>query len=287
LHILAHRELPGLHLEFGLSKNAEPAIIREPMSRTERLFLSRSIMQSKILSLPVVLRGLLALGIVAAIVGLPCLYYRWTYNDARRFRVVEAGKLYRSGRLTAQGLAEVLQQYKIRTVINLMEEEAEPELPRTFFGGGSVKESQVCEQNGARMVFLQADLVSRRQIEHLRPSGIDQFLKIMDDPSKHPVLLHCRAGLHRTGVLTAVYRMEYDNWSKQRAWLELRKCGFGEWNCFSDNDYIYQYLFTYEPGLRNYTGKLPQTPEPPAALEVSTQEVPSATAASTTSEPAH
>lgn len=242
-------------------------------------------MQRKNLPLPVVLRGILALGIMAAIAGLPFLYYRWTYDNAKRFRVVDNGKLYRSGRMTAEGLAKILRQYKIRTVINLMDEEQDPVLRGTYFGGGAVKERDVCEQNGAHMIFLSANLVSRRQVEQRRPEGIDQFLKIMDDPSKQPVLLHCRAGLHRTGVLAAVYRMEYDNWSRQRAWMELRRCGFGEWNCFSDNDYIYQYLFTYEPGLRNYTGDLPQTPEPPAALEISTAVHPS-TAASTT-EPAH
>jgi hypothetical protein len=72
----------------------------------------------------------------------------------------------------------------------------------------------------------------------------------MDDPANYPVLLHCRAGLHRTGVLTAVYRMEYNHWSAGRAWQEMRDFGFGEMNCYADNVYIDQYICRYTPGLR-------------------------------------
>ena len=34
----------------------------------------------------------------------------------------------------------------------------------------------------------------------------------MDDPDSYPVLIHCNAGLNRTGVMVAVYRMEYQGW---------------------------------------------------------------------------
>jgi tyrosine-protein phosphatase SIW14 len=73
----------------------------------------------------------------------------------------------------------------------------------------------------------------------------------MDDPTNYPVLIHCRAGLHRTGVLAAVYRMEYDGIGSEEAIQELKAHGFGEWPCTSANDYIKQYILTYRRGLRN------------------------------------
>jgi protein tyrosine/serine phosphatase len=76
---------------------------------------------------------------------------------------------------------------------------------------------------------------------------IDQFLALMDDPSNHPVLLHCKAGLHRTGVLTAVYRMEYDGWDSAAALAELKANGFGDINATAANDYIQQYILNYRP----------------------------------------
>jgi protein tyrosine/serine phosphatase len=59
--------------------------------------------------------------------------------------------------------------------------------------------------------------------------------------------LHCKAGLHRTGVLTAVYRMEYEGWSPQQALAELKANGFGDSKATSANDYIVQYILAYRP----------------------------------------
>ena len=61
-------------------------------------------------------------------------------------------------------------------------------------------ESELCRQLGVRYVFLGPDLVSRKRVPYDRPPAIDRFLTLMDDPETYPVLLHCRAGLHRTYV---------------------------------------------------------------------------------------
>ena len=52
------------------------------------------------------------------------------------------------------------------------------------------------------------------------------FLAVMDDPANHPVLVHCFAGVHRTGTLCAVYRMEYQGWAADRAIAEMEGYGF-------------------------------------------------------------
>ena len=76
---------------------------------------------------------------------------------------------------------------------------------------------------------------------------IDEFLSLMDNPANRPVLLHCKAGLHRTGVLVAVYRMEYDGWDPLAAVEELKANGFGDVACTAANDYIQQYVLNYKP----------------------------------------
>jgi len=44
--------------------------------------------------------------------------------------------------------------------------------------------------------------------------------------------------------------MEYQGWSRDAAWRELRANGFGEWVSTASNDYITQYVLTFTPGLR-------------------------------------
>jgi protein tyrosine phosphatase len=103
---------------------------------------------------------------------------------------------------------------------------------------------------GVRYVFLGPDLVSRKRVPHDRPPAIDRFLALMDDAETYPVLLHCRAGLHRTGVMVAVFRMEYQGWSHEQAFEEMKANGFADWPCTTANDYITQYIDTYQRGIR-------------------------------------
>jgi protein tyrosine/serine phosphatase len=54
-----------------------------------------------------------------------------------------------------------------------------------------------------------------------------QFLSIVNDPAQQPVYVHCAGGHHRTGVMTAMYRMTKDGWSGAQAFAEMKKYGFG------------------------------------------------------------
>lgn len=55
---------------------------------------------------------------------------------------------------------------------------------------------------------------------------VDEFFKIIDDPANQPVFMHCHGGHHRTGMMTAIYRIRHDNWDVERACQEMDKYGF-------------------------------------------------------------
>jgi len=61
-----------------------------------------------------------------------------------------------------------------------------------------------------------------------RPSAaaVTQFLKLVNDPGNWPVFVHCQGGRHRTGVMTAVYRMSQDGWTADRAYQEMKQYRF-------------------------------------------------------------
>jgi protein tyrosine/serine phosphatase len=45
--------------------------------------------------------------------------------------------------------------------------------------------------------------------------------------ARGPVLIHCKHGQNRTGLIAAMYRVVYQGWSKQQALAEMRGGGFG------------------------------------------------------------
>jgi tyrosine-protein phosphatase SIW14 len=53
------------------------------------------------------------------------------------------------------------------------------------------------------------------------------FLKLVNDPANQPVYVHCAGGRHRTGVMTAVYRMTHDRWNAEQAFKEMKQYKFG------------------------------------------------------------
>jgi hypothetical protein len=202
----------------------------------------------------VILRWTLAAGIAALVTVAPVVRYRCVYRHEKRLREVTPSRVYRSGWMSASGFTEALRDHGIRMVINVMEDERDPSLFESYFWGGEVAESTLCEQARVRYVWLAPDLLPAGYAPSERPAAIETFLRLLDDPKNYPVLLHCRAGLHRTGIFTAIYRMEYQGWSPERAWLELKANGFGEYNCYVNNPYIEQYLLHYRPGLRRDPG---------------------------------
>jgi len=76
------------------------------------------------------------------------------------------------------------------------------------------------------------------------PDQVAQFLRIANDPAQQPVYVHCAGGRHRTGVMTAVYRMEHDGWAADRAFDEMKRYKFGL-------DFLHpefkQFVYSYHP----------------------------------------
>jgi protein tyrosine/serine phosphatase len=185
--------------------------------------------------------------LAASMVYAPYLYYRYSLEHSKRLRPVVEESVYRSGCLTADGFRDAIEKLHIKTVISFWDEEPDPTLKRSRFNSDSIKESELCKELGVDYRFIYVELLPDARTGIDRPPAIDEFLKIMDDEKSYPVLFHCKAGLHRTGVMAAVYRMEYDGWSREEAMRELKSHGFGHFVATTRNPYIAQYIMPYQP----------------------------------------
>lgn len=81
---------------------------------------------------------------------------------------------------------------------------------------------------------------------HETPSAakVSEFLALVSDPANQPVYVHCQGGRHRTGVMTAVYRMTDGGWTADQAFAEMKKYKFGA-------DFLHpefkRFVYSYRP----------------------------------------
>jgi len=115
----------------------------------------------------------------------------------------------------------------IKTVINLTSDDAQ------------TNEESMVER--AKMTYVEIPMTT-----HVAPTAaqLAQFLKIVNDPANQPVYVHCVGGRHRTGVMTAAYRMTQDGWTADRAFSEMKQYKFGA-------DFLHpefkQFVYAYRP----------------------------------------
>lgn len=180
-------------------------------------------------------------------IGPPLAFYRYQYVHAKRFHEVTPGRYYRSGQMTAAGFRDIVGRYKIKLFINLQHEEPDPWLADHWLGRGKIRESELCRELGVKYVLLTPDVMPADVDPSAILPSVDEFLKLLDDESNYPVLVHCKAGLHRTGRLTAIYRMEFLGWTQGEAMRELRANGYGYAIASESDQMIVQFIENYVP----------------------------------------
>lgn len=133
---------------------------------------------------------------------------------------VEVGVLYRSGKLPEERLAEEIRRRGIKTVVNL--------------AGTEHSEEAVCHELGVRYLDFPAGDVwclcgQKAPGQKEAPAGpmnIEPLWQLVQDPDARPVLIHCTGGVHRTGVITALYRIRFQGWDAADAIAEMDLFGF-------------------------------------------------------------
>jgi tyrosine-protein phosphatase SIW14 len=183
----------------------------------------------------------------AALVGaMPLVYSAHRNTHARNLRVVEEGVLYRSGQLTPDGLEEVVRERGIRTVITLRAARDDSDPHPDAWEEEFAKKHRL---NYRRIIPRVWGRDKRGDVP--AEESVRQFLEVMDRSKNYPVLVHCFAGIHRTGTMVAIFRMEYHRWPAERAIAEMQLCGFDPLD-------MQQHI---EPYLRGYVPRWQDPPE--------------------------
>ena len=133
--------------------------------------------------------------------------------DISRIHIENFGQVddtyYRGGQPAGQDYA-ALAAAGIKTIISLTSDDAQP--------------NEKAQAESAGMKFFQIPMTTHQVPT---PAQITEFLAIVNDKAAQPVYVHCVGGRHRTGVMTAIYRMTTENWSAAQAFAEMKKYKFG------------------------------------------------------------
>ena len=194
-----------------------------------------------------VLGGILLLGLIA---GGPFGYRSWQSVKYRNLRVVEPGRLYRSGQMSPTGFDAAFRDLGIRTVVSFRDTRDDGREP------DDADEEEVCRRRKVRFQTLpKADWSPGPDGVISGDRNVDSLFALLADPAtEYPVLIHCFAGIHRTGAYTAVYRLEH-GWTAAEAKAELVAAGTRR-TTFADN--LLKYLDGYKPGRLVASGRSPK-----------------------------
>ncbi len=184
---------------------------------------------------------LLGIVIVLAFITGPVVFALHEQRQMKHFRVVRDGVLYRSGQMTEEGLKRTLHDYLIRTVITLRDKRAPGQSPP------DLAEEKYCRDQGINYVRIPPRTWDAHDGDAPADEGVRRFKEVMSDPGHYPVLIHCFNGIHRSGAYCAVYRMEFERWTNERAIAEIKACGY--FNLDQEMD-ILGYLEEYVPGWK-------------------------------------
>lgn len=65
--------------------------------------------------------------------------------------------------------------------------------------------------------------------KYAKDTQVEEFMKLMNDPSTGVVYAHCKAGKHRTGLTGAIYRFEKYGWDYDTAYTEMKNYDYSSW----------------------------------------------------------
>lgn len=124
-------------------------------------------------------------------------------GHVRNLYEIDSG-VYRSGQPSRKGFA-ALKKAGIREVLNLRRGENKDSL----------------RSPAGELILHQIPLKAR----DLDASRVIEALRVIKN-RQGPIVIHCYAGADRTGLISGLYRVIFDNWSKEAAIQELSHGGF-------------------------------------------------------------
>lgn len=141
------------------------------------------------------------------------MYRSSVFRISQNFAVVEDQKLYRSAQLTDEELQQVIEKYQIKTVISLR-------------GSPAASKWYSREEDFLKKHDVQFEPINLSDDYYPNQEQIRMILNVFKTKS-FPMLVHCRVGADRTGMVAALYQRFFMNQSLEKS---LEQLSFRYWH---------------------------------------------------------
>ncbi len=178
--------------------------------------------------------GLFVLLVIVVGVG----KYVYDMHINHNFETITEGKVYKSGAIPPDEIADYINKYHIKSVIDLR-------FPGT---GDLVNNPEIPAELTAEKVAVEkipgVNYFNDGSDQVPKPENLDMFFKIMDDKTNYPVLIHCYHGVGRAEIYSAIYRIEYEGLDRDEARTSTRF--LTKWSSFDIGKPKGDFLHTYQ-----------------------------------------
>lgn len=148
------------------------------------------------------MRSLLVFPILLGALGVYLGFLQLSGN----FHAVIPGELYRSAQPSASALEYYARAYGVKTVVNLR--------------GPSEKSWYADEVATAKRLNMRHIDFPMSAYRALEPAEAEQLIALMKDAPK-PILIHCKAGSDRTGLVSVIYSQQIAGLTEDKAEWQL------------------------------------------------------------------
>ena len=178
--------------------------------------------------------GFSLLFIVLVLVG----NYVYDMNINHNFETITEGKVYKSGVIPPDEIADYVNKYHIKSIVDLrfpgtQNLKDNPEIPAEL----TAEINAVAKLKGVTYFNNGSDQVPNEE-------NLVTFFKIMDNSANYPVLIHCYHGVGRAEMYSALYRIEYEGWDIDKARTSTRF--LTKWSSFDlgkpKGDFLHDYV---------------------------------------------
>jgi protein tyrosine phosphatase (PTP) superfamily phosphohydrolase (DUF442 family) len=164
--------------------------------------------------------------------------YVYDMNINHNFETITEGKVYKSGVIPPDELKDYINKYQIKSVVDLRMPGTDDIVLNPEKLGELLAEKQaVAKIEGVNYFSNPSEQVPSEK-------NISVFKKIMDNKANYPVLIHCYHGTGRAELYSAIYRIEYENFTNEEARNGVRT--LIKWSSFDDGKPKGEYLKTYK-----------------------------------------